>query len=1323
MDGVSIAASLVGIGAAGCQIAIKLYTLATQISTAPDRITSISNDVSLTSGVLQQLGELMTQKATHEGTSIFSHGGLETTKASALMCERIFKEIEQAAKDASQQIRGRGPMMGGKLKLSKSERIKWPFLQPSIETLRIDLREAKGTLMLMLQVTSLAFSKKMADIHQTASTNIIEQREIIAAILAIQKQQRRPQEPLRQSSPVDRAGNSTPIGAPPIGPIERSISLDEASTLAPTPSSSSLASLPIRPNVLMALPTPNTRASLSPKKIAPNNCGDGCEPSRDSAENSQEGCNSRILPFQSRSSHHEQRMLPIRADKDGESGDSRLLDLFLMRPVIEDIEDTIQLSWRIHKVQMQQAEIQNQISQNEREGLPPVFEVYQDLYGHEYKAIELKISEFAVKRSLVALKRIHMDMRHRGIFFQGIPGLQFVLQQGEQRPLLSQPEQDHVPKLPVSTGDTQEMQDRKTPKAKKFAKKLAFGDFLDDSSLGTWADDMDDVPLQNQRPSKEVSTLHRQPDDFPPSLWDQELANMDIPSNYQDNLGLEKIEIIRRDDRRRDDNVPSQTHVAQVRERTLRRKKKNSLFLNANPGQFLTSLQNARSALSYKIIYPTGITPPRSTTNDRARSLMYRIIRYDVFFLLQFKNLVRHTLAIADIDRLVCKPNELAVDSQMRRRLEHPILPLDRGVESASQTKSRNDLPILYGYQEQEARRPALADQKPQPLEPFGRHVRTAADIMQERRDRETAKKAEARNSRNSAGLMYGASSARDRGSIDKTTNIRHSVQEEPDVELFKSHRAPTDESCSRTLIRLLQQYNLPGEWHEYDLYILHGSQERRVDLVEKPLALFSRLEQEGKKPAFELRKHAAVVEKSPEPPAAGIYTVRKRTKTGCLTCRRRRIKCDERLPTCSNCFQSQRSCEGYSQRVIYKDPLYAPNPDELKTAAASTAMNPGYTHMTTESALQLPSRKKPVTHYYDKDEGYGPESAEQYDIPGEAGSEDLDSPLTREEIETMPIGSLVPYNSNAATRVAEEKRKRNATSGRRFRKRRERRERAGIITEEKGGKVDVQYHKDDRWRPQSSTWKSERSSHFSQDTEIGHSAGGLLSMLEMIDDSGDAPGRCAVSGNKQKEKEALEKLKILESKDDEDSHDGPPEGVAPDSWAVSRDKENEEDLENLSPLSSPDDDSHDGPPERFVSNNDFTADIRRIQERERLLRGRASPPISRSTERDTTAGAFIPEEEGVPILEKEEDDENRGNEREGVEELSEEEAEAEAEGKYGDVDAEVDEVVEEEEGESEEEVEAEGWETQEAERIVEELLGKYTTLFDTQTGVPGGVL
>lgn len=163
MDRVSAAASIVGIATAGIQVTIKLVTLASQISTASDRVTSIGNDVSLTSGILHQLGELMSQKASDTGISIFSQGGLETTRSSASMCERVFQEVEKEIGKASKQIAGSKKLEEGKIKLSRLERAKWPFLQPGIDVLRADLREAKGTLMLMLQVASLALSKKMAD--------------------------------------------------------------------------------------------------------------------------------------------------------------------------------------------------------------------------------------------------------------------------------------------------------------------------------------------------------------------------------------------------------------------------------------------------------------------------------------------------------------------------------------------------------------------------------------------------------------------------------------------------------------------------------------------------------------------------------------------------------------------------------------------------------------------------------------------------------------------------------------------------------------------------------------------------------------------------------------------------------------------------------------------------------------------------------------------------------------------------------------------------------------------------------------------------------
>ncbi|OKL57178.1 hypothetical protein UA08_07314 [Talaromyces atroroseus] len=41
--------------------------------------------------------------------------------------------------------------------------------------------------------------------------------------------------------------------------------------------------------------------------------------------------------------------------------------------------------------------------------------------------------------------------------------------------------------------------------------------------------------------------------------------------------------------------------------------------------------------------------------------------------------------------------------------------------------------------------------------------------------------------------------------------------------------------------------------------------------------------------------------------------TSTEKVRTGCITCKRRHIKCDEAKPQCSNCLRSRRHCEGYA--------------------------------------------------------------------------------------------------------------------------------------------------------------------------------------------------------------------------------------------------------------------------------------------------------------------------------------------------------------------------------------------------------------------------
>ena len=132
------------------------------------------------------------------------------------------------------------------------------------------------------------------------------------------------------------------------------------------------------------------------------------------------------------------QLTPSESTLNEEKKSSKALDLFLMKPVIQDLADIIQLSWRIHKLQMPQSWIEQQKEKNDSEGPGSVFETYQDLYAHENKAIEAEIANAGAEASLASLKRTFVDMWHRGICFKGVPGLQFILERVVHKELVGE---------------------------------------------------------------------------------------------------------------------------------------------------------------------------------------------------------------------------------------------------------------------------------------------------------------------------------------------------------------------------------------------------------------------------------------------------------------------------------------------------------------------------------------------------------------------------------------------------------------------------------------------------------------------------------------------------------------------------------------------------------------------------------------------------------------------------------------------------------------------------------------------------------------------
>lgn len=117
----------------------------------------------------------------------------------------------------------------------------------------------------------------------------------------------------------------------------------------------------------------------------------------------------------------------IDSNEDKDEGEREALDLFLLKPTIKDFFDMIQLSWTLSKVQISQRDIRNQLARNEREANPAVWEVMESLYPHEHRVITKALSGTGSEASLASLKRTKADIQHRGITFQGVPGLHFVL--------------------------------------------------------------------------------------------------------------------------------------------------------------------------------------------------------------------------------------------------------------------------------------------------------------------------------------------------------------------------------------------------------------------------------------------------------------------------------------------------------------------------------------------------------------------------------------------------------------------------------------------------------------------------------------------------------------------------------------------------------------------------------------------------------------------------------------------------------------------------------------------------------------------------------
>lgn len=137
---------------------------------------------------------------------------------------------------------------------------------------------------------------------------------------------------------------------------------------------------------------------------------------------------------------------------------------------------------------------------------------------------------------------------------------------------------------------------------------------------------------------------------------------------------------------------------------------------------------------------------------------------------------------------------------------------------------------------------------------------------------------------------------------------------------------------------------------------------------------------------------------------------IKRRTKTGCLTCRKRRIKCDEAHPTCRNCQKSKRECMGY-------DPIFKQQPGPAQIQPAPSAAP-----LATSTPASAPPAQAPYAHV---PQGYAPAASAGYappiaaSGPGPHPSYDsfnsaIDPALAAADPAAMQ-GAPAPYNSAQA--------------------------------------------------------------------------------------------------------------------------------------------------------------------------------------------------------------------------------------------------------------------------------------------------------------------
>jgi len=167
MAEIGIVGSIVSIAEVGFKLSTSLYTFGVTVASADRSIIAVSKDVSLTSSVLKEPGDILRQD--HEanipnergastprtrGSKIASANAIGTADKLVNECRGLFEEMDKVLVEKVPHLpAGEGDHT--KKAILMLERLKWPRLQPKLQVVRGNLDRLKSTLLLMLHVITL----------------------------------------------------------------------------------------------------------------------------------------------------------------------------------------------------------------------------------------------------------------------------------------------------------------------------------------------------------------------------------------------------------------------------------------------------------------------------------------------------------------------------------------------------------------------------------------------------------------------------------------------------------------------------------------------------------------------------------------------------------------------------------------------------------------------------------------------------------------------------------------------------------------------------------------------------------------------------------------------------------------------------------------------------------------------------------------------------------------------------------------------------------------------------------------------------------------